>query len=125
MATATLNTTFSTIGAPQGAVGSIISHCAVWNDSSRTEFIMAFALTSTQVALTLGQTLNIAANAWVFTFTSSDLSDYGEVEALRGIFRADRYISWHTGSPGGSGSNNRESALTATLLDVSNIDFAE
>ena len=125
MATSTLNTAVSSQAAPSGAVGSIISHAAVWDDDSQTNFITAFVLTSTQSALTLGQTLKIAANSWVFTFTSSQLSDFGEVEALYGIFRADRYITWHTGAPGNAGTANRESDIDPTLLDVSNLTYAE
>ena len=53
------------------------------------------------------------------------VSDFGLVENLRGKFRADRYITFHTGSPGNDGTANRITQISSTLLDVSNLDFAE
>ena len=124
MATATYNSTVTSTAAPAGEVGQTISHVALWDDTSRTNLIMTFALTSTQSALTLGQSINIAANAWVWTFTSTQLFAFGERECLHGIFRANRYLSYHTGNPGGSGTSNRRGGMGMSTLNSANFTYA-
>ena len=117
MATATFNTAFTSEAAESGDVGDIPAYARVYDDSSQTNEIARFDLSSTHTGLTLSQTINFAANALVFTLaegsnSSDDITAFGLVEALRGIFRADRYISFFTGT----GNNTRSTASRRPCL---------
>ena len=130
MATATFNTAFTSEGAESGDVSDIPDYCAVFDDASKTNWITNFDLTSTHSGLTLGQTISYAANALAFTLTeganSNDpISGFGLVECLHGMFRADRYLTFHTDDPGTGGTDNEIDGIAPTLLDVSNLDYAE
>ena len=126
MATATFNTAFTSEGAESGDVNDIPAYARVYDDSSQTNEIARFDLSSTHTGLTLSQTINFAANALVFTLaegsnSSDDITAFGLVECLRGIFRADRYISFFTGTA----DNSEIDGIAPTLLDVSNLTYAE
>ena len=130
MATATYGAALQSAGAAVGDVGDEASWVAIWNDANRTEFIIAFALDNTLAALAEGQPIQFGANDLVLTFTkqgtSADrISPYGLVETLRGAFRQNRYLSWHTGDPGVNGTANRIAGIANTLFTVSNITYAE
>ena len=127
MATATYNTSLETAGAT--AAASAPTHAVIWDDAARTNHICNFDLSSTHSALANGQSVEFEADDLVFTKTrdanSPDyISDFGLVEELRGIFRADRYFTLASGSPGNDGTANRITQISSTLLDVSNLDFA-
>ena len=129
MATATYGAALESAGAASGDVGDACSHVAVWNDASRTNFIAWFALDSTLAGLAEGQTIQFASSALVLTLTegsggSDKLSDFGLQESLRGIFRANRYVTWHTGSPGNAGTSSRITGIAGTLVTVSNFTYA-
>ena len=129
MGTATYGAALESAGAAAGDVGDTASHVAVWDDVGRTNFIASFALDATLAALAEGQSIQFASNALVLTLTkgassSDDIAAFGLVEALRGVFRANRYLSWHTGAPGTNGTANRITGIANTLLTVSNLTFA-
>lgn len=130
MATATYNQTLQSAGAAAGDVGSQPSHCAIWDSVGMTNLVVRFNLNSTLAALVQGQPIQFAANELILTLTQAassndNISDFGLVEALRGMFSANRYVSWHTGDPGSSGSSNRITGITPTLLTVTNLTFAQ
>ena len=125
MATATINANVESEVVESGEVGDDVTHIALWDSAARTNFIIAFALTNNPDDLVLGETLRFNSGDLVFTFTSSELSDFGEVEALRGIFRVTRYITYHTGAPGSNGAANRITGLAATELPATALTFAE
>ena len=130
MATATYGAAITSAGAASGDVGDAASHVAVWDDASRTNLVGSFALDSTLAGLAEGQTIQFAADGLVFTLTegsgsADDISAFGLVEALRGMFRANRYLSWHTGAPGANGTSNRITGIAGTLVTVSNMTYAQ
>ena len=129
MATATYGSQLESAGAAAGDVGDQASHVSVFDDSSLTNFVASFALDATLAGLVANQTIEFAADDLVFTLTldsssEDELSEFGLVEAFRGIFRANRYLTWHTGAPGTAGTSNRIAGITPTLLTVSNLTFA-
>ena len=136
MATATFNTVIESEAAAAGDVGNVPRRVAVWDDDSQSNFVAEFLVKKAGSnpladldALTLGQTIRFAANDLVFTLTNDaaaavQLSDFGLVEALRGIFRADRYATWHTGATN-DGAANRIAGIAPTLLTAANITFAQ
>ena len=136
MATATFNAIIESEAAESGDVGSVPRRVALWDDDSRTNFIAEFVVKKAGSnpladldALALGQTIRFAANDLVFTLINDSsaavrLSNFGLVEALRGIFRTNRYATWHTGATS-SGTANRINGIAPTLLPVGNITYAQ
>ena len=66
-ATATVTVAFASEAAESGDVSDVPSHVSVYDDASKTTRYATFALDSSHSGLTLGQTINFAANALVFT----------------------------------------------------------
>ena len=129
MATATYGASLTSAEATAGDAGSQASHCVVWKESARTNAIASFDLNAVLAGIVEGQAIEFANNQLVFTLTlgsgSNDpLTEYGLAQALRGIFRENRYLSWHTGSPGNNYTANRIAGIPATLITVSNMVYS-
>ena len=126
MATATTNANVESVVVTAAEVGDDVTHISVWDgdDPTSDEFIIAFSLTNNPSPLVLGETLRFNSGDLVFTFTSTELTDFGEVEALRGIFRAARYIRYHTGAPGTNGTVN-DTGIDSTEIPTTALTFAE
>ena len=121
MATATYNASVTSVAAAGAAIGTTITHCQLWRSrtgANVSDPMMGFQLTSTQQALTAGQSLNVAADAFVFTLSAGALQDDGEEACLEGMFeQADVYMTFHTGASGTAGTTNRVTALGSVILD--------
>ena len=131
-ATATLNTDLRSAQAPAGAVGEDITHLAFWGTIAGTvvgDWMFNSALSNDPDAITLGQriTFDVANNAQALVITYTDdltpLSDYACEQALRGIFRVDRYLTMHTANPTEGGSAAAIAGIAPLALGAGNLTF--
>lgn len=123
-ATATVNTSIESELVESGEVGQDITHIGIWGGSSPNNYMTNFALSNNPSPLALGETVVFSANSLVLTLNVTEFSDYADGQALRGLFSSTRYFTYHTGSPGTSGTANRITGLSPTSVPTTSLTFA-
>ena len=123
MGKATLNTAKTSSAASGNDVTRTPNYGSIWTTDSTPVFLFDFSLSGGS-ALTTGQTVNIAANAFSFTLTSTAFNAATEQEALKGMFGASRTLKIHYGDPGTNGTANTLTTLGDISLAASNWTYS-
>ena len=127
-ATATITTAVRSEIVEAGETNQSISHIGLWgtidpSTGAVSNFLTSFAVTNSPSPTVLGQALVFAANSLVMVLSIAGFSDYGDEQALRGVFLISRGMTYHTGAPGDNGTANRITGLAASSVPPGSITF--
>ena len=101
--------------ATAGAVGDDCTHVALWNTAVGGDLLWRQAISTDPSALALGERLQIVSGALVIDVPTAT----GETEAMaqrkaQGAITGGVWVSFHTGDPGSTGTDNQITELGYT-----------
>ena len=107
MALARNNAQVLSIASPAGAVGDDCTWISYWDAATGGTYFLREDISTNPDALSLGDRLEIAANALTLNQpASANETEAFARKALQGRIAGGLWIQFHTGDPGSSGNSN-------------------